>query len=371
MNILHVSHHFHPCKGGIESVVLQSCKALLEKGHECEVVCLNKCAKSKAVLPAESIEKGVSVKRIPFIDLGVYKIAASVLGIVKESGADVVHVHGINFFSDFLLFSKPLHGKKVVVSTHGGVFHTKKLGALKKAYFGFCQRLLLNRANKVIAVSESDLKLFGKIVPREKLVLVENPVDVPALSSTNGNVKKNSFLFVGRLSRNKGLEKLLEAFAIVASEKKDAMLYIVGGDFEGLKAGLEAKAEELGLHGKVEITGEVSEKKLLEHYQSAELFASASEYEGFGITAVEAMAAGKIVLLNSIPSFRKFVKHGVNGFVLDFSNPEKAGKAMLNAANLGTTEKGKIVQAARNKAKDFSLQKYGEKLERIYMDVVG
>jgi alpha-1,3-mannosyltransferase len=38
--------------------------------------------------------------------------------------ADIVHVHAIDFFFDFLGWTKPLHGKKLVVSTHGGFFHT-------------------------------------------------------------------------------------------------------------------------------------------------------------------------------------------------------------------------------------------------------
>ncbi len=370
MKIVHVSHHFEPCKGGIVSVVLQSCLLFKKKKHDCEVVCLNRCAKSKNTLPRKSTEKGVKVKRIPFINLGIYKIAIGALGKIMNSKADIVHVHGINFFSDFLLFSKPLHGKRIVVSTHGGVFHTSRLGFLKKIYFRACQRILLGLADKVLAVSESDFEKFREIVSEKKLALLENPVDVSAFNSSKEQEEKNSFLFVGRLSRNKGLKNLLGAFAVVARKKSNARLYIVGIDFEGMKAGLEAHAEELGIGRQVEVTGEVSEKKLSEYYEKAEFFVSASEYEGFGITAVEAMAAGKIVLLNKIPSFRKFIKQGVNGFVLDFGDPVQAGKSMLNAINLNTTEKKKIKQAAGKRAKDFSLQNYGEKLEKIYSEVL-
>ncbi len=370
MKVLHLAHHFSPCIGGVEQVVLDSCISGKKNGIDCEVLCLNKCSKSSEKLKAEEVVQGIKVWRSPFLDLGIYKIAFCVPKILLKSKPDIVHVHGINFLSDFLIVTKPLHRKKVVVSTHGGVFHTKNFGLLKKIYFNGVQKILLKLADRVIAVSENDRSMFRKIVPEKKIALLENAVDVSKFSSSNSKKEKNLFLYVGRLSRNKGLEKLIEGFAVAAKRKKNARLLIVGKDFENLKEELEKKAGEFGVSKQVEITGGVSDKKLREFYEKAEFFVSASEHEGFGITAIEAMAAEKIVLLNKIPSFEKFVKQGVNGFIVGFENSKKAGRDMIKAMDLPASVKRKIAMEARRRALDFSLKKYGKKLESIYLEVI-
>ena len=78
------------------------CKALQEQKIVSDVLCLNKCAKSSKVLPDKGAKSGINIYRIPFFDLHYYKIAPQVLNYLKDY--DIIHVHGIGFFSDFLLF---------------------------------------------------------------------------------------------------------------------------------------------------------------------------------------------------------------------------------------------------------------------------
>jgi len=203
-----------------------------------------------------------------------------------------------------------------VLSTHGGIFHTKNHSLLKKIYFNLWCRLTLTAFDKVIAVSAQDFETFKKIVPERKLVLIENPVAVEMLSKIPRKPVPNSFLFVGRLSKNKGLENLLNAFAEVKKDGENFSLNIAGKPFDLSKKQVQEMVSAKDLNEKVKVLGMVSEKELLEFYSESEFFVSASEYEGFGISAVEAISAGLIPVLNSIPPFKTFVSDKKTGFIV-------------------------------------------------------
>jgi alpha-1,3-mannosyltransferase len=67
---------------------------------------------------------------------------------------------------------------------------------------------------------------------------------------------------------------------------------------------------------------------LIEEYARARVFVSASEHEGFGISAVEAMAAGCVPVLSDIPAFRRLVTNGANGVLVDFADAGRAGEVL-------------------------------------------
>ncbi len=363
MKILQVFHHYKPYRGGVEKVIEQLNKNLKAKGFECSVLCLDRNPGSSKRLPARQRFDEALVERIPFLDMRYYKLAP--FSLKKLQGFDIVHVHGLGYFSDKLAVTKLFHGKKLVISTHGGIFHTKRLGLLKWLYFfGWC-RIALKAFDKVIAVSKADYKLFEKIVPKKKLVLIENPVEIEGFSSKRSPVP-NSFLFVGRLSRNKGLRQMLEAFAEVKGRGIDFSLAIAGKEFDFGREELEKTAMELGIGKQVSVLGEVSEKRLLQLYRENEFFASASQYEGFGISAVEAMAAGLVPILNSIAPFKRFVKNGENGFIADFGNAEKAAGVIEQALRLSSIGKKRFGDSARASAKRFSWQNCIGRFEKLY-----
>ncbi len=364
MKIAHLSHRFWPCTGGIETHIMQLCEELNEKGNETKVVCLNKCPNSSKVLQAKGEKNGIVIERLGFLNLGVYRIARGAIGKVKDF--ETIHVHGIGFFSDYFALFKLFHRKRLVLSTHGGIFHTKNNSLLKKIYFNLWCKLTLTAFDKVIAVSTQDFETFKKIVPERKLVLIENPVPVEELSKIPRKPVPNSFLFVGRLSKNKGLENLLNAFTEVKKDGKNFSLKIAGMPFDLSKSEVQEMVSVKGLDRNVKVFGMISEKELLRFYSESEFFVSASEYEGFGISAVEAMATGVIPVLNSIPPFRAFVSNGKTGFIVDFSNKEEATKTIEKIIDLKKSKKQEIGRNARNFSQKFSWKEDLKKFEKVY-----
>lgn len=369
MRIAQLSNHYFPCTGGIEGFVQQLAENLNKKGIQCAELCLNKCWDSSKLLPEKETINGVTVHRMPFLNLQWHKVPRGLLG--KITGFDLAHVHSPGFFIDLLVVTKWLHKKKIVVSTHGGIFHSKQLGLLKKAYFHIWWRLLFKAIDFVICDSQHDFELFSKIAKKGKIKLIENAVPVEKFLRLGKQKKKNTFLFVGRLSRNKRIDLLIESFAKIAEKEKGSRLQIIGRDFEQLLPELEKKVRQHGLQHNIVFRGEVSEAQLMQAYDESQFFISASAYEGFGIAVIEAMAAGAIPVLNNIATFNAFVQDARNGFILDFENTKQAAEKILAIMQLGEGNLEKLRQNCTTRANDFSWQGKIDEYIKVYNDVLG
>ena len=342
----------------MEKTLQELCPELVKKGIECRVVCLNKCANSVKCLPAKDEFKGVKIERLPFTGLGPYKIALGAYG--KAGDCDVIHVHGLGFFSDLFLLTKLLHKKKVVISSYGGVFHTGS-NPLKWFYFNVWNRVLLEFADRVVAISGHDAKLFGEIAGKEKIELIPVPVELEKFKP--GKKKENQFVFVGRLSKNKRVDLLIKAFK--KTKDNNAKLLIAGNDFEGIQTKLEAPASG---DSRIEFLGAVSEEKLKLLLAESEFFVSASDYESFGISAVEAMKAGCIPVLSGISSFRDFLDGNKNGFEVNF-HPGSAGRELEKIMAFDRNKLRAKRDSSLEYVERFRAEKIAEKISKLYFSL--
>src|SRR5215208_4356428 len=105
MQIVHVVRQFHPAVGGMESVVLELATAQVAKGHAVRVVTLNRMfEKPHERLAAHEFVGGIEIVRIPYFGSNRYPIA---WGVRRHIGAaDIVHVHGLDFFFDYLAWTR-------------------------------------------------------------------------------------------------------------------------------------------------------------------------------------------------------------------------------------------------------------------------
>ncbi|MBI3413279.1 MAG: glycosyltransferase family 4 protein [Candidatus Aenigmarchaeota archaeon] len=324
MKILHVCNHFYPNVGGIETYIRELSKNLIDLGHQSDVLCLDTKYNGKN-LPREEIIDGIKVMRTGCIDLKLYKLAPHVLKYVK--GYDIIHVHAVSFFSDFFSLTKPLHKKALVLSTHGGIFHTKKIMPLKNAYFFGWEKTILKNFDKVLAHSINDRELFSKIVPENKIDLIPYSLYIKDYD-INRKFTKNSMLFVGRLEKNKRIDRLIRVLKNVSETIDDATLVLVGGYLQDDKE-LLSLAQYVGVDKKIISLGPKYGKDLINCYASYNIFVSAAEYEGFGISVLEAMAAGCPVVVNDIRAFRNFVENGKTGYITDFSDEKKTADLII------------------------------------------
>ena len=370
MKIVHVVRQFYPAVGGLENVVLELAAAQVVAGHLVKVITLDRIFHEPraARLVARDFVRGIEVIRIPFVGSYRYPIALSVLRHIGP--CDLVHVHAIDFFFDFLAWTKWLHRRNLVVSTHGGFFHTGFAAKLKEIYFKTITRRSMRAYGAVIAVSPSDEQRFQTIRHRG-LVCVENGVDIAKYADAAASRPTKTIVVHGRWSSNKRLDRVVAAVAELRKADPGWNLILAGRPWDVSAADLSRICNAAGLSQGVTIATSPSEDEMRQLFHRASLAASASSYEGFGVAAVEAMSAGLLPILNNIPAHRNLViKAGVGGLT-DFTNAQEAAVAIRQSYEALCRDhagmRTKLIQASRRYGWAETCQAY----EQVYSAILG
>lgn len=367
MKILQVARQFYPSVAGVENIVENLAHQLIQRGHQCDVLTLNRCFYDMdKVLPAHERVKRIEVYRIPFWGHQRLFLAPAALRFIREY--DIVHIHNVDSFVDLLVITKPWHRRPLVLSTQGGYFHTNTALALKRLYFNTITRLTMRGLDAAIAVSEHDRILFSSVCPR--LITISNGIDYVSFASVEKSIESNLLVYVGRLASNKRVDNLIRAFSVISTARPTASLVIIGLDYENILHDLKSLASQLGVQDKVHFTGVLSDAELRTYLAKAHLFVSASEYESFGISVLEAMSTGTVPVVNDIKPFRAIINPGENGYLVDFSNTNLAANVLLDALSMDEHELRDMGAKAQGAARAYSWENVIIKLERLYSEVL-
>src|SRR5579872_2027419 len=276
MFIVHVVRQFHPALGGIENVVGELAAAQLAAGHRVRIVTLNRLfnAQQPTTLPGRETISGAEIIRVPFVGSTRYPLAPSAIKFIRD--ADIVHVHAIDFFFDYLAWTKPLHRKKLIVSTHGGFFHTGYAAPLKRIYFNFITRFSLTWYDAVAAVSASDYETFARL-RRTGMMCIENGVNIAKYADAAAPQAAKTIAWIGRFSTNKRLDRAIEFLAALHRRDKAWCLRIAGSPWD-LDAGqVSALAQEHGVAGSVSIVTTPSVAELRKLISGCSVLVSSSD----------------------------------------------------------------------------------------------
>jgi alpha-1,3-mannosyltransferase len=369
MRIAHVTRQFTPAVGGLESVVHNLAKTQRKAGHHVRVVTLNRAfSDPTTVLPERDKIDGVEVVRVPFRGSRRYPIAPGVLRHIK--GADVVHVHAIDFFFDFLALTSFVHRRPLVVTPHGGFFHTRFAARLKVIYFHTITRALITAYRAVINVSRHDHELF-KTIRARGAVWWPNGVDVGKLLHSGSPVARKCIVAINRFSANKRLDRLLRFLAALRRRDPAWRLIIAGFEADLSEADLRRVAHDSGVNDAVEVVIRPSDQQLRDVLSRCSVFASASEYEAFGIAAIEGLSAGLLPLLSDIGSYQDLVERTKIGMTVDFDRPDHAVDAFLAQWTAWSQDYGRAVERAVAAAAPFDWRFVSGSFDEVYERVTG
>lgn len=327
--VVQVVRQYPPSRGGLEDVVSNLSRLLLKRGFRVRVVTLDRLfVDPGTTLPAHDVIDGVEVVRIPWKGSSRYPVAPQVFSHIGD--ADLVHVHAIDFFFDALAWTRPFHGKPMVATTHGGFFHTKNYAAIKNVWFKTVTRLSASAYRSVVCCSQSDLDLFSQIADRRS-VLVENGVDNEKFARLSSPVPQRRIITIGRFSVNKRLDRLFDTIYALNKMEPGWALDVVGSVSDHSEADIRNEIARRGLEGQVSLHVGLENAEVRKLIGRASLFASASEYEGFGLVAVEAMSAGLVPVLHTNDAYNSLGKRHAGIFLADFSRPEEGAAAIRKA----------------------------------------
>jgi glycosyltransferase involved in cell wall biosynthesis len=318
---------------------------------------------------AELERQGIGCDKIPIGNTSLAWQVRQTVDAIKRHGIDVLHTHG--YRSDFVgLISARVAGVPIVSTVHGWTPVSLKLRGYQ-ALDRFC----LKRFDAVVCVSTLLHQEFARLgVRADRLVYLPNAVTVPQRIPGAREVarrllgiapEEKIIVAVGRLSPEKGLDLLLEAFARQFGSGRGVRLMLVG-DGPDL-ARLKSLAGRLGLQERVVFAGFCSQ--VADYYAAADLFVMSSHTEGFPMSLLEAMAWGLPALVTAVGGIPDIIDSGSDGFLVP------AGDAVPLAGAMGKLlgdpawagEMGRL--AAQKIAQRFASDQWAAALGKVYARV--
>jgi glycosyltransferase involved in cell wall biosynthesis len=212
-------------------------------------------------------------------------------------------------------------GKKTVVKVTGSGA-TGNMAMLQTwRWLGGWVRALIARADCLISLTdEITSELLENGMDPDKIVRIPNGVDVDAFRLATpkpGVASERTVLGVGRLTREKGFDVLVEAWSGVAREIDDAHLIILG---DGLERGaLTTAARKAGVAERITFVGDSAE--VPSYLATSKVFVLPSRHEGMANALLEAMAAGRACLASDIRANAAVIQSGVNGLLFKSEDP--------------------------------------------------
>jgi glycosyltransferase involved in cell wall biosynthesis len=180
------------------------------------------------------------------------------------------------------------------------------------------------------------------------------------------NKRGNYFLYYGRLSREKGINNLLNVWKGL---NRDLHLKIVGTG-EQLQNLTNLKDQEN--LSNVEISGHIEGERLDELIRNSSFIIVPSEwYENNPLTVIEAYSQGKPVIASNVGGLPEIVLDGITGFLFEMGNSNALSEAITKANNLSNSEYESFSKNARNFTEEkFNEEKHYKRLMEIYQEAV-
>lgn len=292
-------------EGGVEVVVTELAVRLAERG--CAVTCYNRRGHHVSGREFDSVKlkeyRGVRIERVLTLDVkGLAAMTSSFFASLRAAFGryDVVHYHAEGPCA--MLWLPRLFGKRCIATIHGLDHKNAKWGRFASWYIRLGERVAAKRADELIVLSRSIRDYFMQTYGRETVYIPNgvSPAEPRAarlITEQLGLDGGDYILYVGRLVPEKGIDRLIEAFGRVDTDKK---LIIAGGvsDSDAFAAELRRLADG---DGRVRFVGFVQGQLLEELYSNAYVYVLPSELEGMPLSLLEAMSYSNCCLVSDIP----------------------------------------------------------------------
>jgi glycosyltransferase involved in cell wall biosynthesis len=377
-----VTHTFLPHVGGIEKVVYEQSKRLLQKNFEPMVIT------NRIETPKNYVVDGINVECYESLNTGFrlgipYSIPtvtslATFLKAVKSS--KIVHAHGHPYLTSLIAAKLAKRYSKPFVLTQHNTFieYDSIFDSIERLNDLAIGKETLKEADKIIAVSNAtkDYVLSLGAKP-EKVKVLHNGVDLVKFRPLAGKrdeirrklgISKDAVvvLTVRRLVYKNGIDTLIET-ANIAVKKNLKIIFLVvgkGPDFNNV----QLRIEQLGIEKNFRLTGFVKDEDLPFYYNAADFFVLPSKSgEGLPLVALEAMACGLPVIATNVGGIREILMKDY-GKLVPPNNPELLAKAILEFSDIDFSSRKKEMRAIMEEK--YSWDKNVERLIEIYEELI-
>jgi glycosyltransferase involved in cell wall biosynthesis len=347
-----------PLTGGMATVVSNLKESSLAK--QCQLVILNN---GKTTSEDRSLTIGIA-SQLRFL-------GQLIITILRQK-TDIVHIHtcsGFTFWRDCVHMALArLLARKVVLHIHGAKFdqfiadmNTLQQTLLKTAF---------EKAASVIVLSKEWLQKLRSFSPDAQWDVVPNGVIMPKKHRRMTESGAN-FIFLGDLSKRKGIYDLITAVGFASRHGFRGMVYLAGGETSpGQKTKVEELIRQLGIQNQVKLLGIVSGNKKTEALREADCFVLPSYAEGLPMALLEAMAYELPVITTDVGGIPEVVTDGQEGFLI------KPGdiKALADRMTLLAKDKKlrqRMGRAGRRRVEEnYSMNVMVERIMKVYREIL-
>lgn len=211
-----------------------------------------------------------------------------------------------------------------------------------------------------------DVKRHG--IEAARVHAIPNGVIMPEM---NGSAEKGSaastFLFMGRLDREKAIDTMLRAIAGLGKDTPARLMLAGDGPRE---AELKALAEELKVTGRVEFLGRMDD--VTPALRSSDFYLSTSLSEGMSNSMLEAMSVGVVPVVTRVSGVDDMVSDGTNGYLFEAGDVSSCVEALKRAVATSAEDYSAMSAAARETlAARFSMESVVERHMKLYRSLPG
>ena len=378
-----VTHTFLPHVGGIERVVYEQCKRLMQKQFEPMVLTHRNHTDKNYVID------GIKVQCYDSVNLGfrlgipyaIPRITSLKTFLESIKSSDIIHVHGHPYLSSLIAAKiAKKYRKPLVLTQHNTFIEYEDILWDHVEWLNDCAigKQVLKEADKIIVVSNATKNYVLSLgADPEKIGVLHNGVDLNRFKRLTGVKDKmrkkldvsedaSVVLTVRRLVYKNGIDTLIESAEIVI--KKDPKLVFVvvgkGPDYKEVKE----RIAQLGMQNNFRLTGFVSDRDLPFYYNVADFFVLPSKSgEGLPLVALEAMACELPVIATNVGGTSEVMSNDY-GKLVPPNSPTTLAEAILEFArkNLSVLKKDMRTMMEKRHSWDQNV----EKLSQIYEELI-
>lgn len=300
--------------------------------------------------------------------------AQAVARIAHAMSADIIHTNSTVVLSGAL-------AARLAHMPH--VWHVREITATNSALWRWYGALMLRSSQRVLCVSQSAADQFAAYPLRQRAHVIYDGVDPDRIAYPLGRAfARQSFdlpddaLVVGTmgyLNPRKGADVLIEAIAQAKGRYGGRVIALIAGEpypgYEAYVEGLRARVHTLGLAGDVVFAGFLND--VARFYAAIDLFALPThEPEGFGLTLLEASAAGLPVIATRLGGACEVIDDGITGALIPPGSPTALAEAVIGLGS-DLAKRHTIGAAARRRAMaQFSLAQTVDQTQRLYETLI-
>ena len=274
-----------------------------------------------------------------FVSPGIYR------QLIKHE-SDIIHTIGIRSFQS-LIAAYVAKKKKIplVISDQGGLTtHPEQTSNFLKRFLFMLQKpfvnYIINAATKISVPNDYEKNIFLKFSDKSKINVIKNGINLDILTSkqinfkSKYNIDNDYVLFLGRFSKIKGIDTLVESINIIKSEitNLDIKFIFMGVDF-GFESEMLQMIQNYNLENIIKIIKNPPREDVIAAYRESKFLVYPSRWELSPLTPLEGFAFKKTIISTTAHGIPSTIQHNQNCILVEPDNPTQLSDSILDLIN--------------------------------------